>query len=1424
MASVSVVNYSGRIFNKSSKISRNGLLITITYSTSEKDANQSKQNIFKSVKAKGVTFNDVGDQFWVSDTRGSIINYYIDQNRYSWIEKQTKTNGTMAFVSNPKNESLIASNSDFTASVYGIKGKLLHTFRGHRSVIDKFGMNTKQRLIMTKSKDVINLWDREKYSKVKSLFPQEWKFIDGCFSSDGLKICALTDQNKVLIWNVGNYDLLMKGYELSKNISFKCIDCSTKYMVWGGKNPFLVMLDVDDYFTNKNINESIFRLPEEFENGVEKIQFIRRNRNEEFDRTSLAILTKGQLIVLEVPSDETTVEDSKTQETPRKRLKIVMTIKIPHVMIQNFDIDRNGKYASLLTSEGDVRIYDLDVVEENQKGMAYQRLYWISKEEYESFASDVTYVDSNIYILQNAQLHESSQSSANKENVQLFSNSVNWTYENSKINKKIMDIEESKICSSTNQNDIDESDINNVDEFLKENQQQSAINVITNGQSTVDGTQRQQNRTQVNDQIPTRDTISSAGSTFKRATQEAKPIKIDSIYCPTYGSAMMNIDMSEFKYDKLLFVLKKYNEYPEKYRSIIWRQLLGLPLRKIEFEFYILKDPHPAFHETYKKIAVKSSTTYNKVVRFWSALSYWCPLFAEIDYLPELVLPFILTIKNDDLILFEVLIWFLMQFCQFWFERYPSDPIHLLKTSIEPLLRKEYPSIVNHFEELNVWLSEFTWMIVRNAFSKVLYHNDWLKLFDHLLSNCNKPELIYYFWAAFMGSISSKLLKASSKDQLEEVISSKHKVDIISLIKNMFKLYIKYASDDEIFVGMTENHIPLLGENCYPSFYNYPSESVAYAQKIRSARLNQEQLAEQKEQELNGLRDNISKILIRDKQQREQSKVIAQNELNIFQKEKSLLETQIIQKLREQDERAEYLRQLESTLKSSISNQEHQRQIEKQRLTYEYSERRRLAEYEHKARLHEEELRKLEHKATQRVLEMITIREKEDYQRQISLEVNHRIKEEEARDRALMEKWKLEDEERKLRTEIQISEKNRQREVHLFTYDRQRVEMEHKLHELEKELYVMQLEKERKLRQIEEDYVQTSNQMKLEMGRKHDLIEMMEKTGLAAYEVKTRELCAKSDEKIKEIQRQKEQIEGALEAEKEEQKRLERAIEKKSFEEEIMKIKLIEDAKRKEQEMHIESIQKQMDAEQKERYNLNNQLYFKEKELIEKEKFNELLINTDDNLRKMEEDQMIKENMKLKISVDNAIVKAREQRENKLREIVRDRELNFQEYTVKRHNQIKEEYNNKIQENKHEFEEISVISESPYKEQPSVKKNQSFKENRVGDVENTSPNQRIISPSEFSNSINQKYLNKDVYESYKKGYQQPNYNQEFAKRNGIMIQSYPLSDQINGSRAEMNYDEEQSQSHDENSEYTSQDENSVIQRHENTKNAFEIYK
>lgn len=54
----------------------------------------------------------------------------------------------------------------------------------------------------------------------------------------------------------------------------------------------------------------------------------------------------------------------------------------------------------------------------------------------------------------------------------------------------------------------------------------------------------------------------------------------------------------------------------------------------------------------------------------------------------------------------------------------------------------------------------------------------------------------------------------------------------------------------------------------------------------------------------------------------------------------------------------------------------------------------------------------MEQKATQRILELMSLREREDRTRQIKNEIDQRKREEEAKDRLISEKWKLEDEER----------------------------------------------------------------------------------------------------------------------------------------------------------------------------------------------------------------------------------------------------------------------------------------------------------------------------------------------------------------------------------------------------------------------------
>lgn len=84
----------------------------------------------------------------------------------------------MSFVSCLKSENIIVSNTDFSASIYNAKGKLLCSLKGHRSPIQKFYVNAKHCLILTLSKDVVNLWDREKHTKVRSIFAKNNSFKD----------------------------------------------------------------------------------------------------------------------------------------------------------------------------------------------------------------------------------------------------------------------------------------------------------------------------------------------------------------------------------------------------------------------------------------------------------------------------------------------------------------------------------------------------------------------------------------------------------------------------------------------------------------------------------------------------------------------------------------------------------------------------------------------------------------------------------------------------------------------------------------------------------------------------------------------------------------------------------------------------------------------------------------------------------------------------------------------------------------------------------------------------------------------------------------------------------------------------------------------------------------------------------------------
>ena len=134
--------------------------------------------------------------------------------------------------------------------------------------------------------------------------------------------------------------------------------------------------------------------------------------------------------------------------------------------------------------------------------------------------------------------------------------------------------------------------------------------------------------------------------------------------------------------------------------------------------------------------------------------------------------------------------------------------------------------------------------MLKNGFSVVLEKENWLKLYDHLFTHHNKPELLYYFTAAYLLHFKGRLSRMQSIEEMYEFTESQNPVDMKVVLKDMFKLYRKYINDDEVFLGTHGNYLPMEATHDYPVFANYPKDSVIYAAKIRSMKLTEEQASE----------------------------------------------------------------------------------------------------------------------------------------------------------------------------------------------------------------------------------------------------------------------------------------------------------------------------------------------------------------------------------------------------------------------------------------------------------------------------------------------------------------------------------------------------------------------------------------------------
>ncbi|XP_071578389.1 TBC1 domain family member 31 isoform X2 [Temnothorax nylanderi] len=197
----------------------------------------------------------------------------------------------------------------------------------------------------------------------------------------------------------------------------------------------------------------------------------------------------------------------------------------------------------------------------------------------------------------------------------------------------------------------------------------------------------------------------------------------------------------ELNMKRLMPILKEFGEYPEKYRTIIWSTILKLPANKSAYVALASKVTRGRFAlNTLKSLPLADKSKASLLAMTLDCLLQWCPLLIQSLFLPNFIFPFLMVFQKDPLLAFELILSILLNYCQKWFEYHPLPPLNILGIC-ENILLETDPILLNIFCERGITSREYAWPLLQTAMSEVLSGDEWLFLWDHLISY-QKPSLL----------------------------------------------------------------------------------------------------------------------------------------------------------------------------------------------------------------------------------------------------------------------------------------------------------------------------------------------------------------------------------------------------------------------------------------------------------------------------------------------------------------------------------------------------------------------------------------------------------------------------------------------------------------------------------------------------------
>ncbi|XP_030766298.1 TBC1 domain family member 31 [Sitophilus oryzae] len=318
--------------------------------------------------------------------------------------------------------------------------------------------------------------------------------------------------------------------------------------------------------------------------------------------------------------------------------------------------------------------------------------------------------------------------------------------------------------------------------------------------------------------------------------------------------------------EKLKGIIKEYDEFPEIHRYTIWEKILKLPNNTKQYNNLVDHITITSFDELYQKFYLEDKVTMQCLKHVLNNIVTWCPFFAQVDYLPFFLFPFIKVFHKKPIACFELCCTLIINWCQHWFEYHPLPPLNILAV-IDNILMEHDALLLQHFSSYKISPNIYSWIILESAFSEVLTAPQWLKFWDHVF--INEPAFLLCAVAAYNILQRKNLILIHQEQLFYDFFHRQTPIDVKKLISKSYNILNNTSNTNHPRQYL--NMFTCLTCGKYPIFDQYPKEVVDFQSEHIS--YLQGQLEEIKKLKENTLKDknrqdNILKDTIRIEEER----------------------------------------------------------------------------------------------------------------------------------------------------------------------------------------------------------------------------------------------------------------------------------------------------------------------------------------------------------------------------------------------------------------------------------------------------------------------------------------------------------------------------------------------------------------------------